>query len=66
MKRIPCRVIIYTRDIENIMGRHKRTAFRVMQKIRKQNNKRNGDVVTIKEFCTYMKMDEQMVRPFLE
>jgi hypothetical protein len=48
------------------MGRHKRTAFRVMQKIRKQNNKRNGDVVTIKEFCTYMKMDEQMVRPFLE
>ena len=65
MKRIPCRVAIYARDIENILGKNTRTAYRILHQIRKHHNKKSNQPVTITEFCTYLNMEEELVSKFL-
>ena len=65
MHRIPPRIVIYARDVENITGRKRRTAYLLMQKIKIYYNKTEKDFLTVPEFCAYMKMEEEVVRKFL-
>lgn len=66
MKTIPPRVVIYPKDIENITGRRPRTACKLLQKIRQALGKQNHEFVTIKEFCLFTGIDEELVKEFLQ
>jgi len=62
---IPNRIVIYAKDIMNITGRKERAARKLIAKIRKEYNKPNGTFITVKEFCAYTKIDEDLVKSFL-
>ena len=65
MKRIPSRIVIYAKDIENITGRRKRTCHTILKKIKKHYRKKKNDFITIKEFCQFFKISEDLVKDFL-
>jgi hypothetical protein len=65
MGRIPKRIVIYSKDIANITGRKKSWINNTMRKIRALHYKSNTELITIHEFCSYMKMKEEVVREFL-
>ncbi|HEX2536039.1 MAG TPA: hypothetical protein VHK69_19995 [Chitinophagaceae bacterium] len=65
MPKIPPRFYIYTRDVENITGRKRRKAAHILSQIRKLHQKGQYDLVSVKEFCEYMKLEERVVREFL-
>lgn len=59
------RMAIYTTDIERITGKGDRYARRILSSIRRQLNKEKHQVVTIKELCTYLDLEETEVVEFL-
>ncbi len=59
---IPKRIILYPRDIENLTGRKGRTARAILQKIREHFGKPKNAPVSIREFCSFMCLDEMEVR----
>jgi hypothetical protein len=65
MSKIPRRIIIYTRDVENITGRKRRAAYAILQKIKAFFGKEDPCFITISEFCCYMKIEEELVREYL-
>jgi hypothetical protein len=65
MMKIPPRLMIYTRDIENIIGRKRTAAWRLMQQIRAFFNKGEKDFITVTEFCIFMNLEEGLVREYL-
>jgi len=64
-KNIPTRIIIYAKDVENITGRKNRTACTLLQNIRRACGKAKHQYITIREFCNYMGIDEELVKEFL-
>jgi hypothetical protein len=64
-RKIPHRVIIYPKDIENITGRRNRTACSLLQNIRKATGKTRNQFVTIREFCVFTGIEEDLVKDFL-
>ena len=64
MTKIPSRVIIYPKDVENITGRSDRTARKMLQKIKKALGKPNDALVTVKEFCFFTGIEEEMIKEF--
>jgi hypothetical protein len=64
-KKIPHRIIIYSKDIENITGRNSRTARRFIKNIRLATGKTNQQPITIYDFCIYTGMDEELVKDYL-
>lgn len=66
MKPVPNRLVVYPNDVRNITGRCYRASRILLQNIRKSYGKKKGDLVTLEEFCRYMGMSEEFVRPFLE
>jgi len=65
MKKDPTRIVIYAKDVERITGRRLRTCYTILQKIRLFYNKRKDDFVTTKEFCSFLNIDEELIREFL-
>ena len=63
--RLPLRVVLYPKDIENITGRSARTARKLLQKIRLALEKNPDEFVTVKEFCTFYGIEEELVKEFL-
>jgi hypothetical protein len=63
---IPLRVVIYTRDVENITGLRDRTARQLMQKIRNALGKSKDEFITIKEFSLFTGIDEDLIKDFLQ
>ena len=59
-------MVLYTRDVMNITGRSRRTAYRLMQKIRHFFGKSEAGFVTLKEFCIYCEMEEEEVMKYLK
>ena len=59
------RVVIYPKDIQNIIGVADRTARHIMQKVKKGLGKEKHMYVSVGEFCTYMGLDEAKVREML-
>ena len=65
MKTVPNRIVIYPKDVANITGQDKRTARRLLARIRKQFNKPDRAYVSIDEFCAFTGLKEEKVAPFL-
>ena len=66
MPSLPTRIVVYSKDIENITGRGPRTAQRILQRIKKYYNKEKFEYVTIHEFCEFMGIKEDLARGFLK
>jgi hypothetical protein len=64
-QKMPGRIVIYAKDVENITGRKSRTARKLLQRIREKNNKPENAFVTVKEFCLYTGISESEVKDFL-
>jgi predicted RNA-binding protein YlqC (UPF0109 family) len=65
IRKQPVRVVLYPKDVENITGRRGRTARKLLQKIREALGKSKNDFITIKEFCLFTGIDEDLVKDFL-
>ena len=65
MKSIPNRIMIYAKDVEKITGRKSRTCYTILEKIRIHFKKKKNEFVTVKEFCTFLNIDEELVKEFL-
>lgn len=66
IQKIPLRLVIYPKDIENITGRRDRTARKLLQKIREALGKQTHEFITIKEFCLFTGINEELVKDFLQ
>lgn len=64
--RLPARVVLYTRDVENITGRRGRTARKLIQKIRDALGKSKNEFITIKEFSLFTGIEEDLIKDFLQ
>lgn len=64
-QKMPGRIVIYARDVENITGRKSRTARKLLQTIREKNGKGKDAFVTIQEFCAFTGISEEEIRKFL-
>jgi hypothetical protein len=65
-KVIPQRLIIYTKDVENLTGKSRQSARRLLNQIRKKLGKSEEELITITEFCDYTGLSEAQLAPFLE
>lgn len=65
MKTIPNRIVIYAKDIENITGRKPRTCYTILSKIKAHYQKKKDDLITIREFCAFFRIDEELIKDFL-
>lgn len=59
---------IYADDLKKMMGRGRslRTAYRILQKIRKHLGKPPGSDVTVEEYCKYMKHRKYEVQHIID
>lgn len=62
---IPNRIVIYAKDIMNITGRKERAARKLLAQIRKKYQKKNGEFISIDEFCEFTGLKEEKVAAFL-
>lgn len=62
---MPVRIVVHSKDVENITGHMPRTARKLLQKIRQQAGKPKGALVTVKDFCSYTGIAEELVNGFL-
>jgi hypothetical protein len=65
LRKIPSRIAIYARDVQNITGKSLRSSQRLIRKIRLAFGETGQPFVTVKEFCKYCRMEEEEVRNFL-
>lgn len=65
MKPTPNRIVIYAKDVENITGRRRRTCYAILEKIKKHYHKKKSEFITIKEFCEFLNISEDLVKDFL-
>ena len=59
-------MMIFARDVQNIVGYKPRQCQLLLQKVRDFFGKSKKDLVTINEFCKYMNLDETEVREYLK
>jgi hypothetical protein len=59
---IPQRIVILSKDVENLTGRSKRAAQSLLQHIRKELGKEKHHYITITEFCRHTGIVEEQVR----
>jgi hypothetical protein len=64
-KNAPKRIVIYAKDVENILGRKKSAAQLMMQRMRQQLGKSKTEFITVEEFCKFTGLKEEDVRPML-
>ena len=66
IRKIPLRLVLYPKDVENITGRRDRTARKLLQKIWQALGKQTHEFITIKEFCLFTGINEELVKDFLQ
>jgi len=59
------RICIYPKDIQVLTGKSERYARKVVAQIRKYYKKDKGQLLTIKEFCDYMGLEDEEVKKAL-
>lgn len=59
---IPQRIVILSKDIENLTGLSKRAAQFLLQELRKALGKEKHHYITIPEFCRHTGIAEDQVR----
>ena len=64
--RIPTRVVLYPKDVENITGRRGSTARKLIQKIRDALGKSKDEFITIKKFSLFTGIEEELIKDFLQ
>ena len=64
-KLMPQRIVVTSKDVENITGQKPRTARKLLQYIRDCEGKNKRAYVTVREFSFYTGIDEDTVREFL-
>ena len=64
-RKIPERVIITSKDIENILGKSARAARKYMALLRRIYKKPAGQFITVEEFCAASGLTEEQVKGFL-
>ncbi|CAN5619126.1 hypothetical protein BH10BAC3_BH10BAC3_31940 [soil metagenome] len=64
-QKIPPRIAIYAKDVQNITGRKPRTARRILSQIRRRYNKLPNEFVTVKEFCAFTGFKEEEIQRYL-
>ncbi|TWI83251.1 hypothetical protein IQ13_1359 [Lacibacter cauensis] len=64
--RIPARVVLYPKDVENITGRRGSTARKLIQRIREALGKSKHEFITIQEFSYFTGIDEELIKDFLQ
>ena len=62
----PKRLVIYPKDIKIITGRSYRAACTLWHEIHRALAKLRHQVVTIREFCDYMGIEEELVAEFVK
>ena len=55
------RIVIYTKDVQRILGKSERRARAILAKIRIALSKVRHQPVSITEFCTYMNLSREEV-----
>jgi len=55
-------MVIYAKDVMVITGKSERTARYMLQRIRERNGKKQGDFVTVEEFCAFTGLKVEDVR----
>jgi hypothetical protein len=65
VNKLPLRIVVNSKDVENITGCMPRTARKLLQAVRKTFGKPRGSLVTVREFCIYTGFEEDLVRDFL-
>ncbi len=56
------RIVIYPKDVENLIGKCERSASELLRQIRRALGKPRNAFVTLREFCYFTGMDEEEVR----
>jgi hypothetical protein len=64
-KNIPQRIVIYPRDVVNIIGCKIRTAQRLIQTMRTVFEKEEFQFITVQEFSFFTGIDEELIRQSL-
>jgi hypothetical protein len=63
--RVPKRICIYSKDVQNITGRKEKTARRLLQTIKQKLGKSNDSFITIQEFCEHTGISQEEVSKFM-
>jgi predicted RNA-binding protein YlqC (UPF0109 family) len=64
--KIPPRIVLYPKDVENITGRKGRTARKILQTIREVFGKPPFAFVTVQEFSAVYQISEEIIYEFLK
>lgn len=64
--RIPIRVVVHTKDVENITGLMPRTARKLLQSIRLAFGLPKGALISVRDFCAYTGIEEDLIRDYLK
>ena len=59
------RICIYTKDIVRITGKSERSGQRLLVQIRKHLKKSSNQVVSVDEFCSFIGLDSDRVKPYI-
>jgi hypothetical protein len=65
-KNVPKRLVIYTKDIQNMFGKSERSARILMQKLKRMFGKSQWQYISVSEFCEYTGLSEEEVRDYLD
>jgi len=55
------RICIYPKDVQILTGKSERYGRNILNKIRKLNNKKKDQPVTIYEFCEYLNLQVEEI-----
>ena len=65
LQKMPLRIVVHSKDVENITGLMPRTSRKLLQSIREKMGKPKGALVTVKDFCSYTGIEEELVKDYL-
>jgi hypothetical protein len=54
-------MVIYTKDVQRIIGKSDRTARKLMNAIRKKLGKEKNQMITLGQFCDHTRLPEEEV-----
>ena len=60
------RICIYPKDVQILTGKSERSARKIIAKLRLIYSKERHQLVTVKEFCDYIGLDEPEVKRLLK
>jgi len=61
----PTRIIIYPQDIALLTGRSDRYARMIIKRIKEHLNKKDHQLITIREYADYMAIDIELIKAVL-